>query len=300
MDVLSRTSLFSKIAPVILTIPVPLFPPVSQELAAQWSEQYWPVIWSHVNPFGPHPHDVAKAKSALERNDSATRWTTLALDVAQEATHSERGYPIGTVIVQKLDNGLEKVVCVASDARCGIGHQLGGDPMGHSVMRAIAMVAEKRRALARNKPNITVKDSAAPASQQSMTATEDSYLSEDNLLPDGYLCLNLHVFTTHEPCLMCSMALVHSRVGSVVFIKEMSHTGGMVVDRLPNDTPKETPVTHNLDYATPVDTKGDWNNVLRYGLFWRDDLNWRFLAWQWTPDRAHSNEAYSLPEHVHA
>jgi len=30
-----------------------------------------------------------------------------------------------------------------------------------------------------------------------------------------------------EPCFMCSMALVHSRIGKVYFIKESAYAGGL-------------------------------------------------------------------------
>lgn len=42
----------------------------------------------------------------------------------------------------------------------------------------------------------------------------------------NYLLTNLTVFLTHEPCIMCSMSLLHSRVKDVFYIFPMEKTGG--------------------------------------------------------------------------
>ena len=42
----------------------------------------------------------------------------------------------------------------------------------------------------------------------------------------NYLLTSLTVFLTHEPCIMCSMALLHSRVRDVIYLLPMSETGG--------------------------------------------------------------------------
>lgn len=68
----------------------------------------------------------------------------------------------------------------------------------------------------------------------------------------GYLCHELEIYCTHEPCVMCSMAILHSRFGKMIFQHRMPRTGGMCAD-------------------------GD----LGHGLFWRKELNWTLLAWQW-------------------
>jgi tRNA-specific adenosine deaminase 3 len=68
----------------------------------------------------------------------------------------------------------------------------------------------------------------------------------------GYLCHDLEIYCTHEPCVMCSMAILHSRFGKVIFQYRMPKTGGICAD-------------------------GD----LGHGLFWRKELNWTLLAWQW-------------------
>ncbi|KAL6946529.1 hypothetical protein ACO0RG_000682 [Hanseniaspora osmophila] len=49
----------------------------------------------------------------------------------------------------------------------------------------------------------------------------------ENLPKDGYLCLDYEVFTTHEPCAMCCMALVHSRISRLFYIQDVKHTGSL-------------------------------------------------------------------------
>lgn len=43
---------------------------------------------------------------------------------------------------------------------------------------------------------------------------------------EQYLCVGAEVFLRDEPCVMCAMALVHSRVGTVVFAKPDPEFGG--------------------------------------------------------------------------
>lgn len=45
--------------------------------------------------------------------------------------------------------------------------------------------------------------------------------------PPPYLLSGLSLFTTHEPCLMCSMSLLHSRVSVVYYIRPSPGAGGL-------------------------------------------------------------------------
>ena len=42
----------------------------------------------------------------------------------------------------------------------------------------------------------------------------------------SYLLTSRILFTTHEPCIMCSMALLHSRAAKVIYLMPMDKTGG--------------------------------------------------------------------------
>ncbi|KAK5702893.1 hypothetical protein LTR97_003839 [Elasticomyces elasticus] len=155
-----------------------------------------------------------------------------------------------------------------------------GNIMCHAVMRAIGMVGRKRLRVA-SQPVSTraakaengfyaaglegdVKARDAFFLDQPVTPLEQQYFDVDNLKPDGYLCLKLEIFLTHEPCMMCSMALVHSRVGKVIFKHRMPQTGGLTAEMDRND-------------SGPVG--------LGYGLCWRKELNWQFMCWEYTASK---------------
>lgn len=66
----------------------------------------------------------------------------------------------------------------------------------------------------------------------------------------GYLCHDLVVYTSHEPCAMCAMALVHSRIGRLTYLFKHGH--GAIESS--------------------------------YFIGDRKDLNWSFDIWRWVGD----------------
>ena len=159
-----------------------------------------------------------------------------------------------------------------------------GNVMCHAVMRAIGMVGRKRLRVASQpistraaKAEIGFYAAGLQRDEKArdaffldlpVTPLEQQYFEPDNLRPDGYLCLKLEIFLTHEPCMMCSMALVHSRVGRVIFKHRMPQTGGLTAEMVRND-------------SGPVG--------LGYGLCWRKELNWQFMCWEYTAVRYANN-----------
>ena len=79
----------------------------------------------------------------------------------------------------------------------------------------------------------------------------------------GYLCAGLDMVTTHEPCSMCAMACVHSRVRRLVYVHSMERTG-WIEDR-----------------------------VERCGLGWHKALNHRFLTFKMQCPPLNTLDAYT-------
>lgn len=251
----------------LATIPIPLLAPTSQIQAAMWTSQFWPTVYRKNNPLGPHPSVVARGNDEIK--DSAPTWMALAYRVAQQGYEAGIGEPIGCVIVQRDDNG-SSLVAAAADARW---HQEPGGigccslPLTHAVLRAVSMVAQKlvrHERRARNQP-INKANLEYDAFQDSpLIDLERQCFEEDHPNKDGYLCHALEIYVTHEPCVECSMGLLHSRMGKAVFAKHMPATGGLSSDDRPD---------------------GGGRGL---GLFWRRELNWSLLAWEW--------ESSSLPQ----
>ena len=255
--------------PHLRTIPIPLFPPTSEAQAKQWSETYWPTVYKKNNPFGPHPSLVSRAEDEIR--PLAGEWMALARRAGIDTWTSSIGEPIGAVIVDPHATGGPSAIVIAGDARwkgsTSPQRSGGGNIMAHATMRAISQVAKKRLAMLRDPP---APDNTSLFADYPLTPIETAMYSQNNLAAGGYLCLDLEIYTTHEPCIMCSMALLHSRFSKVVFQTRMPHTGGLASEVVPAATSSG---------SANIPTGG-----LGYGLFWRPELNWKLLAWQWVDE----------------
>ena len=102
----------------------------------------------------------------------------------------------------------------AYDTRTSASH-----PLRHSVLNVIRQVADYRST--NTLPNI-------PPSSASDVPPLPPVAALDSEVQNGqrYLLTSHSLFTTHEPCIMCSMALLHSRVKEVFYLISMEKTGG--------------------------------------------------------------------------
>ncbi|OCF33284.1 hypothetical protein I316_05025 [Kwoniella heveanensis BCC8398] len=107
-----------------------------------------------------------------------------------------------------------------------------------------------------------------------------------------YLLTSLTMFISHEPCVMCCMALLHSRVREVFYVFSRKNGGGFEYE------PKRVQLDSAPSPSTSTSSTGDMpqggkengqegnevqseNNGHGYGIHARRDLNHRFEAWRW-------------------
>ncbi|KAI1373713.1 cytidine deaminase-like protein [Hypoxylon crocopeplum] len=181
-----------------------------------------------------------------------------------------------------------QIVALAADARWHQEERTGdtGNIQAHAALRAISMVAQKLvRAESRPKTE--------PQAMEFETFQDKPLLSDEQIVfdaehpcPDGYLCHELELYLTHEPCTMCAMAILHSRMGRTVFRSRMPLTGGMSSEDRGFDACG----------ASTACAGGACGGGKGLGLHWRKELNWTLLGWEWESDDA---EKLSVDPHLH-
>ncbi|KAE8416884.1 hypothetical protein BDV36DRAFT_258617 [Aspergillus pseudocaelatus] len=112
----------------------------------------------------------------------------------------------------------------------------------------------------------------------------------------GYLCTDLDVYLTHEPCICCSMGLLLSRFRAVIFPRQgRMITGGLasepVIAPVPvSDLADENSETtqdqnqHESEDRKPIEHAEPQSGRLYYGLHWRKELNWRALGFEFVEE----------------
>ena len=273
----------------IYIIDVPVTSPNSKEEATEWSDRYWPIVYKRVNPLGPHHSIVSNAEAEVSQR--AEIWMSLARLVAHQSFEKKLGEDFGCAIVERNDEGKDRLVSLAGDLRyeaelLDTEEKETGNIFRHAAMRAIGMIARKRKSIGYD----TVAEVPPAKKQWRNTLVENQYghiYGDMPLTPlenyaypahfpsiDSYLCTGFEIYLTHEPCVMCSMAILHSRFGRCVFGKRMPMSGGLFAEP---------------DHSVEEEHKYRHSGVsVTYGIFWRPELNSKFLCWQWYGE--HENE----------
>ncbi|OKL58991.1 hypothetical protein UA08_05912 [Talaromyces atroroseus] len=169
-----------------------------------------------------------------------------------------------------------------------------GGPEFHAIMRVIEMVAMRRRADSSAAAAATTSTSTSAITgdvhNPSLSPLETHYLYRPNssttiTSPNqnriltrsagGYLCTDLDIYITHEPCLSCSMGILLSRFRAVTFPRRgRLRSGGLASSSPPYPLEQEDGHSHDEKKKTTEDRD------VYYGLHWRAELNWRAMCFE--------------------
>ncbi|KAL4928297.1 putative tRNA-specific adenosine-34 deaminase subunit Tad3 [Aspergillus undulatus] len=270
-------------------------------------------------------------------DDIDSKWADAIVAVAGDARYSRREAGAPSVAEQHSGPG-------PNPAAEAYNADLEGGPDLHALMRAAEIVAYKRRAgdpaAENDKPSLSLLESYF-LSQSDLTTSEPEPESESQDItpvpekyqktgPDGsqaassakshtpgarirprsqggYLCTDLDVYLTHEPCVCCCMGLLLSRFRSVIYPQRgRMIMGGLasepVITPIPSSDSGET-ITKNQDengedeIAQGQVKQPTKENRPYYGLHWRKELNWRALGFEFVEDEEWStSQDFTLAE----
>jgi len=203
---------------------VPLLPPSGAADAAAWSALHWPCVFNAAAAAAAAAAAPTQGHALPAEEVAAMRAGMARARALAAAAAAAGGACNGALIV---DPSSGEVVAEGRDVSRGCGGGgggwrgggEGGHPLRHAVMAALDAAARRDLALY-HAPSTAEAAAAARGEGGKRKEPPDAP-------PRPYLCTGWDCFVLSEPCLMCAMALVHSRVRRVVFARPDCGAGAL-------------------------------------------------------------------------
>lgn len=216
MKVLESSSELSKVLQNFKREFVSLTKPLTRKQFEQASK-LWPTSFHE-------DKEIKKLVSGAILTSDEMKQSAVYMQLAESVAIQSKEDTSATVIIDPTCN---TILACAFD--CSHVH----DPLHHSAMVAIDMVATLQGGGAytalrykETTEGYLIVDGAHLYSEMTYEQTSTSPSRIVTKRHDGYLCTGYDVYTTHEPCVMCCMALLHSRVRRVFFKHVNLSAGG--------------------------------------------------------------------------
>ncbi len=171
------------------------------------TKNYWPLQF-HLDK---HIESLLDGSFMTKNNDLMVKYdfyATLALDLAKFFDSKS-----AAVLVDLKTNTI---------VGCGFDNR-AQFALSHSTIDAINTISKRQLTEIKNHEDYT--DSRLDQFFESESLKYEAFKIDLNKKLDlnDFLCTNYAIFLTHEPCSMCSMALVHSRIAKVFYAFKTEH-----------------------------------------------------------------------------
>lgn len=190
---------------------VPALAPQSREELVQWG-RIWPLLFRPNSAAVNRPLSTAELQAILRHMKDVCR-------MAHENSNKVSNHESSAKLTDSHDLGLRSAAILVNPNSDSV--------VGHAVDRS-RRTSDCARDRLRHATMECISNVSKSSTTQEALGNETQEERREVSPVDVYLCTGLDMYLSREPCVMCAMALVHSRIRRVVFAESNpTEVGGL-------------------------------------------------------------------------